>query len=168
MGNFIEISTCNWYRKALDTERPRMCSPCLRASTYISQLNTRYCLKAFRYSCTSFSTRKFTTPKRTYECSGCGRSFRQSTKLVLYAGFHTIENLQCSQGRKTINCTSTVTQHQTVHTGERPQEYDESGRAFGHGCQPCVTSQQRLRVQTLQGSHLWKFSFVLVPYFLLL
>ncbi|XP_014386190.1 PREDICTED: zinc finger protein 530-like [Myotis brandtii] len=75
------------------------------------------------------------TRKKLYECTDCGKFFRESSSLIQHRRVHTGEKpYECTDCGKLFRQCSTLTQHKRVHTGEKPYVCGDYGKSFRHKC----------------------------------
>nr|XP_006984775.1 zinc finger protein 263 isoform X1 [Peromyscus maniculatus bairdii] len=91
--------------------------------------------------------------KRLFECSTCGKSFRQGMHLTRHQRTHTGEKpYKCNLCGENFSHRSNLIRHQRIHTGEKPYTCHECGDSFSH-------SSNRIRhLRTHTGERPYKCS----------
>nr|XP_048288979.1 zinc finger protein 263 isoform X3 [Myodes glareolus] len=91
--------------------------------------------------------------KKLFECSTCGKSFRQGMHLTRHQRTHTGEKpYKCSLCGENFSHRSNLIRHQRIHTGEKPYTCHECGDSFSH-------SSNRIRhLRTHTGERPYKCS----------
>ncbi|XP_059126102.1 zinc finger protein 263 isoform X2 [Peromyscus eremicus] len=71
--------------------------------------------------------------KKLFECSTCGKSFRQGMHLTRHQRTHTGEKpYKCTLCGENFSHRSNLIRHQRIHTGEKPYTCHECGDSFSH------------------------------------
>ncbi|KFO24781.1 Zinc finger protein 263 [Fukomys damarensis] len=91
--------------------------------------------------------------KKLFECSTCGKSFRQGMHLTRHQRTHTGEKpYKCTLCGENFSHRSNLIRHQRIHTGEKPYTCHECGDSFSH-------SSNRIRhLRTHTGERPYKCS----------
>ncbi|EDL96324.1 zinc finger protein 263 (predicted), isoform CRA_d [Rattus norvegicus] len=91
--------------------------------------------------------------KKLFECSTCGKSFRQGMHLTRHQRTHTGEKpYKCILCGENFSHRSNLIRHQRIHTGEKPYTCHECGDSFSH-------SSNRIRhLRTHTGERPYKCS----------
>ncbi|XP_041532582.1 zinc finger protein 263 isoform X3 [Microtus oregoni] len=91
--------------------------------------------------------------KKLFECSTCGKSFRQGMHLTRHQRTHTGEKpYKCPLCGENFSHRSNLIRHQRIHTGEKPYTCHECGDSFSH-------SSNRIRhLRTHTGERPYKCS----------
>uniref|UniRef100_A0A8C3MHT0 Uncharacterized protein n=1 Tax=Geospiza parvula TaxID=87175 RepID=A0A8C3MHT0_GEOPR len=72
--------------------------------------------------------------ERPYECPQCGKRFQTSSSLLQHQQIHTKERpFHCPECGKGFNRKYTLVTHQRIHTGERPYECPICGKSHRWG-----------------------------------
>ncbi|XP_034021022.1 oocyte zinc finger protein XlCOF22-like [Thalassophryne amazonica] len=72
------------------------------------------------------------TYQKMYECSYCGKSFSQSKSLTQHITVHTGDRLhKCDVCQKAFSCKSMLRTHQWVHVTDKPHKCEVCQKSFG-------------------------------------
>ncbi|XP_075113841.1 gastrula zinc finger protein XlCGF66.1-like isoform X3 [Leptodactylus fuscus] len=68
---------------------------------------------------------------KTYQCSECGKYYKNSFNLYMHKRIHRDERpFSCSECGKSFTKKSVLVEHHRVHTGEKPYACSECGKCF--------------------------------------
>ncbi|KAK2096489.1 hypothetical protein P7K49_025523 [Saguinus oedipus] len=72
--------------------------------------------------------------ENSFECKDCGKAFSHGYQLSQHQKIHTGEKpYECKECKKAFRWGNQLTQHQKIHTREKPYESKDCGKAFPWG-----------------------------------
>ncbi|XP_048344967.1 zinc finger protein 436-like isoform X2 [Sphaerodactylus townsendi] len=103
------------------------------------------CGKRFKQSASLHQHLKTHTGEKPFECTECGKRFHYKVLLHHHQRTHTGEKpFQCSECGKSFSWRGNLQKHLRSHTGEKPFECSECGKRFRQS----VSLQRHLRIHT--------------------
>ncbi|XP_031419489.1 zinc finger protein 709-like isoform X3 [Clupea harengus] len=70
------------------------------------------------------------TEEKPYQCTQCGKSFKEKNRLKQHQRIHTEGPYTCTQCGKIFSSLSALKLHRRIHTGERPYTCTQCGKSF--------------------------------------